>query len=63
MGLQIIKDIGAFNTTFLEDEIKHPPPEVKGEAATGGSRDKGCSWRPKRISECIGQSKKRKGPA
>jgi len=40
MGLQVTEDIGAFNTTFLEDAVKHPPKDIKGEAVARGSRDK-----------------------
>jgi len=63
MGLHVTEDIGAFNTTFLKDAVKHPPMDIKGEAVDGGSWDKGHSWRPKRISEASGQSKKRKATA
>ncbi len=43
MGLQIKEDNGAFSTTYLEEDCKHPPPNIKGESANGGSRDKGRS--------------------
>jgi hypothetical protein len=58
MGLHLVNDGNAVNTTCLQEEEKLPPCDIKGESTSGGG--KGNRSHRKRVSEATGHTRKRK---
>ena len=56
MGLHLIDDANAVNSTCLEENEKHPPRNIKGVS----SRDTGSTSLPKRLPKASEMRKKRK---
>ena len=61
MGLQLMDDVHAVNTTFLHEHAKHPPSNIIGEPIPGALRDTGIDSRPDGVCESSKTRKASKG--